>query len=64
MIFGADGINETDIKLHDGRIMFQSHIAGDWNDNCWNKENYEQMRVSLEFLKTQNIEFKTIGEII
>jgi len=64
MIFGADGINETDIKLHDGRIMFQSHIAGDWNDNCWNKENYEQMRISLEFLKTQNIEFKTLKELI
>ena len=64
MIFGADGINETDIKLHDNRIMFQSHIAGDWNDNVWSKENYEQMRVSLEYLKDQNLQFKTIGETI
>ena len=64
MIFGADGINETDIKLHNGKIMFQSHIAGNWNDNCWNKENYEQMRMSIEFLIKQNIEFKTLKELI
>ena len=66
MIFGADGIHETNINLHEGRIMFQSHIAGDWNDNCWNKSNYEQMRVSLEHLTImpeQNIKFKTLNEL-
>ena len=64
MIFGADGIHTTDISTHEGRIMFQSHIAGNWNDNVWNETNYEQMKLSLEYLKSQNVEFKTIGEII
>ena len=64
MIFGADGIHETDIKLHNGNIMFQSHIAGDWNDNVWNKTNYEQLRLSLNYLKEYCGKFKTISEII
>jgi len=53
MIFGADGIHETDIHVHDGNLMFQSHIAGNWNKNSWTKENYEQFRASLEFLHGQ-----------
>jgi len=64
MIFGHDGINETDIKLHNGNVMFQSHIAGDWNDNVWNESNYEQLRLSLNFLKSQGIQFNTIQEVI
>lgn len=64
MIFGADGIHETDIKLHNGNVMFQSHIAGDWNDNVWNESNYEQLKVSLEYLKSQDAQFKTIQELI
>ena len=44
--------------------MFQSHIAGSWNDNVWNEMNYEQMRLSLGYLKSQDIEFKTIREIL
>ena len=64
MIFGHDGIHETNINLHDERIMFQSHIAGDWNDNCWNKENYEQVRLSLSYLlKSYNLKFKTLNEL-
>ena len=64
MIFGADGIHETDITTHDDRIMFQSHIAGDWNDNCWNKSNYDQIKMSLTYLlKSYDIEFKTINEL-
>lgn len=50
MIFGADGIHETDVKLHDGSLMFQSHIAGDWNQNVWNESNYEQFRESLKYI--------------
>lgn len=63
--FGHDGIHETNIALHDGRIMFQSHIAGDWNHNIWNETNYKQVRSSLEFL-TQNYDytFKTLQECI
>ena len=64
VIGGADGIHETDIDLHDGRIMFQSHIAGNWNDNCWNKSNYEQVRLSLAYLlKSYKLEFKTLNQL-
>lgn len=67
MLYGADGIHESNIELHDGRIMFQSHIAGDWNDNRWNESNYEQMKLSLDHLTNTpeiSIEFKTLGELI
>ena len=66
MLFGADGIHETDIKLHNGNnIMFQSHIAGDWNHNIWNEKNYEQVRLSLKYLiENHDVTFKTISEII
>ena len=64
MIFGYDGIHETDINLHKGTVMFSSHIAGNWNDNVWNNSNYEQFRLSLEYLKCNNCQFKTIQEII
>ena len=65
MVFGHDGIHETDIKLHNGNtIMFQSHIAGDWNDNVWNENNYEQLRISLKYLtENNNVEFKTLAEL-
>lgn len=63
--FGHDGINETDIKLHNNNmIMFQSHIAGDWNDNVWNEDNYKQMRLSLSHLKEHKPEFKTLKECL
>ena len=51
MLFGHDGIHETNIQLHNNVLMFQSHIAGDWNQNVWNKNNYEQFRTSLQFIK-------------
>ena len=63
--FGHDGINETDIKTHNNdMIMFQSHIAGDWNDNVWNETNYKQMKLSLEHLSNLNLEFKTLNECL
>ena len=46
-------------------IMFQSHIAGDWNDNVWNENNYNQMRLSLKYLVDNvQVEFKTIQECL
>ena len=64
MIYGHDGIHETNISLHDGRIMFQSHIAGNHNDNVWNNENYEQLRLSLNHLTQQRTySFKNIESI-
>tara|TARA_Y100000361_G_C11135532_1_gene331666 strand:- start:592 stop:1272 length:681 start_codon:yes stop_codon:yes gene_type:complete len=65
MLFGHDGIHETDIQLHNkNSIMFQSHIAGDWNDNIWNEDNYKQLRLSLQWLCDNNeINFKTLSEI-
>ena len=45
--------------------MYQSHIAGDWNDNVWNEDNYLQMVESLKFLVSEfEIEFKTLNECI
>lgn len=55
-LFGHDGIHETDIKLHNGNtLMFQSHIAGDWNKNVWNETNYNQFKLSLDYLKENYI---------
>ena len=64
--FGCDGINETDsVNLHDDRFMFQSHIAGDWNQNIWNEDNYENFRNVLKFLLGQyEIKFKTLKELL
>lgn len=64
--YGHDGIQTVDIKTHNkNMLMFQSHIAGDWNDNTWNETNYEQMRISLKFLiETQQITFKTLKECL
>ena len=44
--------------------MFQSHITGDWNDNRWDEDNYEQIRLSLNHLLQYKPEFKTLQEII
>ena len=63
---GCDGINETDsIQLYGDTFMFQSHIAGDWNDNIWNKKNYKNFRNVLEYLqKSYKLDYKTIGELV
>ena len=64
MLFGADSIHDTDIKLHDGNIMFHSHICGDWNGNVWNEDNYEQLNLSLDHLFTNyDITPTTISEL-
>tara|TARA_B100000902_G_C27044335_1_gene780928 strand:- start:176 stop:844 length:669 start_codon:yes stop_codon:yes gene_type:complete len=62
---GCDGINETErINLYDNTFMFQSHITGDWNDNAWNQENYENFRNVLEYLeKDSKLRYSTIGEL-
>ena len=64
-VYGHDGIHETDIKLHNGNcLMFQSHIAGDWNKNVWNKDNFDQFHSSLTYLhETYSITNKFISEI-
>ena len=65
-IFGADGINEEDIKLHHpgNTVMFQSHIQGDWNKNIWNEENYKNLDRWLEHLTTtQEVQFLTLTEL-
>ena len=63
---GCDGINETDNIgiFNDNTFMFQSHIAGDWNDNVWNEENYENFRNILEYLsKSYKLKYYTLGEL-
>lgn len=65
MVFGADGINETNIMLHEDNIMFQSHIFGDWNKNIWNQENYDQLRLSLDYLiDVWHLKYSTISECL
>ena len=61
MFYGCDGIHETEsINLHGNRFMFQSHIAGNWNDNVWNKENYENFKKILTFLSDNyKLNYKT-----
>ena len=63
--YGCDGINETtQISEWSGAFMFQSHIAGDWNDNQWNESNYENFRNILNFLSTdRQLNYKTISEL-
>ena len=64
MIFGSDGIHSSDITTHKGNIMLHSHIFGDWNDNVWSENNYQQMLLTLDHLVNQfDIEFKTISEL-
>jgi len=65
MFFGCNGIHETDsINLYENRFMFQSHIAGDWNDNVWNKENYNNFRNIIKYLKGKyKLSFKTMKEL-
>jgi len=63
--YGCDGINQSeDISIWDSSFMFQSHIAGEWNDNMWNEENYLHFREVLKYLLSEhNIQFKTISEL-
>jgi len=66
MLYGHDGIHETDISLHcNNTIMFQSHINGVHNDNIWNENNYKQIQYSLGyFLKNHYIvSYKTLNEL-
>ena len=45
--------------------MFQSHIEGKTNDNNWNKENYENFRRVITFLKENyKFEFKLLRELL
>ena len=64
--FGCDGIDKNDsINLYNNRFMFQSHIAGDWNDNVWNENNYENIREVLRYLsESYKLNFVTLGELI
>jgi len=64
---GEDGIHKTDsINIWNGNVfMFQSHIAGKTNDNNWTKDNYENFRHILLFLKENyDLEFKLLKELI
>lgn len=65
MIYGHDGIHETNINIHvNNTLMFQSHIAGNWNKNVWNNENYQQFRYSLLSIYEQyNINNLFISEL-
>ena len=63
---GCDGINQTEsIQLHGNTFMFQSHIAGDWNDNTWSANNYENFRNVLKFLEEEyELRYTTLQELL
>jgi peptidoglycan/xylan/chitin deacetylase (PgdA/CDA1 family) len=64
MIFGADGIHEDKISLHNESIMFQSHIFGSWNANEWNDKNFDKIKLNLEFLVNKyKVNFTTISSL-
>jgi hypothetical protein len=64
--FGHDGIQQHNIDVHNGNmIMLQSHIAGNWNHNVWNEDNYEQLRITLRHLvDNYECQFKTLNECV
>ena len=64
---GEDGIHKTDsINIwNKNTFMFQSHIAGSTNDNNWTKENYENFRNIIFYLKENyELEFKLLKELL
>ena len=66
-IKGEDGIHKTDsINIwNKNTFMFKSHIAGETNDNNWNKKNYENFRNVLEYLqKSYKLNYITLGELV
>ena len=42
------GIAIYPMKTYNDTFMFQSHIAGDWNDNVWNDDNYENFKSIIQ----------------
>ena len=65
VLFGCDGIHERErIYMWETGYVFQSHIAGEWNDNCWNESNYTNFQQVLKYLSTDNkLNFKTFSEL-
>lgn len=63
-IYGADPIHQTLAHRYPDGLFFQSHIAGEWNDNNWDLDNYHMMQQRLrELQKRFTVEFKTIWEL-
>jgi peptidoglycan/xylan/chitin deacetylase (PgdA/CDA1 family) len=64
--YGHDGIQQAHVGIHNGdMVMFQSHIAGQWNHNVWNEANYEQLSLSLEHLTQEyDCQFVTLQECL
>ena len=44
-------VNTKSVQIWNHGLIFQSHIAGESNDNNWNEENYETFRTILESLR-------------
>jgi hypothetical protein len=50
--------------LFDGNLLFQSHIAGEYNKNNWDKTNYEYFRNTLKWIEqSRKLSFKTFSEL-
>ena len=68
VLLGCDGIHEREkIYMWDTGYVFQSHIAGEWNDNCWNESNYTNFKEVLTYLSTvsttSKLDFKTFSQV-
>jgi len=66
IVMGHDGIHSDTISVHnDNMIMFQSHIAGNHNDNVWNNDNFNRIYSSLSYLtENHTCDFKFIHECV
>ena len=45
--------NPNPLSLYGDNLFFQSHIAGQYNQNNWNQENYEYFRRVLSYLESE-----------
>jgi len=57
--------HQEDHKILKQYLYFQSHIAGQYNQNNWNEENYEYFKKVLDALinNGNNLNFKTFSEL-
>lgn len=62
---GENPINDaSSISLYGNKLFFQSHIAGKYNKNNWNKENYTYFREVLKHLHQEyEVNYVTFSEL-
>lgn len=64
---GENSIHSSEVvTLEEDNLYFQSHIAGQYNQNNWDLKNYEHFRLLLNTLINQGhtLTFKTFSELL